>query len=198
MLELNLDTTEKIVSVITGAFAITGGLAVWWRRRSKEGQQPPVTQQSISTGGNNQTVNVSVGASVTAPIPPEGTSNGLSILDLKRTTNILFVDDDRGFKIVSVLKKMGWDHTKLVSDITFLEQPALLDAHVVFVDILQIQPVANGGRPNFRAGNSSVRLARGALASVDSSWQSTSSRGLTLPLSGRATASFACCVPPLM
>ena len=135
MLELNLDTTEKIVSVIAGAFAITGGLAVWWRRRSKEGQQPPVTQQSISTGGNNQTVNVSVGASITAPIPPATMSNSLSIPDLKRTTNILFVDDDRGFKIVSVLKKMGWDHTKLVSDITFLEQPALLDAQVVFVDI---------------------------------------------------------------
>lgn len=47
----------------------------------------------------------------------------------------MFIDDDRGFKIVSVLKKMGWEHTKLVTDVNSLEQQALLDAHVVFVDI---------------------------------------------------------------
>lgn len=57
------------------------------------------------------------------------------VADLKRRAQILFVDDDRGFKIVGVLKKMGWEHTKLITDVSSLEQQQLLSADVVFVDI---------------------------------------------------------------
>ncbi len=135
MFELNLDTTEKVVSVVAGAFAIIAALTVWWRGRAKEAKRVPELRQDIDTGDHNQTVNVNIGASAADPLQSRAVTNSSTIADLKRTTSILFVDDDRGFKIVSVLRKMGWDHTKLVTDITSLEQAALLEAHVIFVDI---------------------------------------------------------------
>jgi DNA-binding NarL/FixJ family response regulator len=62
-------------------------------------------------------------------------ASSATVVEMKKTTRILFIDDDRGFKIVGVLKKMGWENTKLIVDVSSLEQVVLVDAHVVFVDI---------------------------------------------------------------
>lgn len=135
MFDFNLDTTEKVVSVVAGFIAIAGAIGIW-KKRSGNVALPgaPGNQSSATT---TQTVNVSVGTNPSHPPTPAGVSPSppANIADLKRSTNILFIDDDRGFKIVSVLKKMGWEHTKLVTDVNSLEQQSLLDAHVVFVDI---------------------------------------------------------------
>lgn len=54
----------------------------------------------------------------------------------KGQTRILFIDDNHtDFKMVSILKKSGWINTKSVKDVTDLDDPKVLEADVIFVDI---------------------------------------------------------------
>lgn len=54
----------------------------------------------------------------------------------KALTRILFVDDNHtDYKMVSILKKSGWINTKSVKDITDLDDPKVLEANIIFVDI---------------------------------------------------------------
>ena len=59
----------------------------------------------------------------------------LPIEELKKSTTILFIDDDRTFKIVDILKKMGWLNTKLIKDINSLSDHNVVAADVLFIDI---------------------------------------------------------------
>lgn len=59
----------------------------------------------------------------------------LSIEELKKSTTILFIDDDRTFKIVDILKKMGWMNTKLIKDINSLSDHNVVAADILFIDI---------------------------------------------------------------
>lgn len=135
MPDFTLDTTEKIVSVIAGLFAI-GGAILWWLGKNRSGDAQ-AGNPSTASSTTNQTVTVTVGnqevpqRALSATQLP--TSN--DVVELKRTSQILFIDDDRGFKIVGILKKMGWENTKLVTDISSLEQSQLLAADVIFIDI---------------------------------------------------------------
>lgn len=133
-MDLNLDSTEKVISAIAGLLAIVGAIAVYIRRSGGQDAPPPKSDVN-SSNANSQNVTVTIGPQPSVSTLTSAVGNPLSVQDLKRTTHVLFVDDDRGFKIVGVLRKMGWEHTKLVTDIGNLDQQALLDAHVVFVDI---------------------------------------------------------------
>jgi hypothetical protein len=129
----DLDTAEKIVSVITGLICIAG--LIFYRSRKSNAEQAN-GNQTLPPSASSAPVNVNI----IGPMPPSGPNSimpqlPLNVSDLKKKTKILFVDDDRGFKIVGVLKKMGWEYTKLVTDISSLEQSALTEANVVFVDI---------------------------------------------------------------
>jgi DNA-binding NtrC family response regulator len=90
--------------------------------------------QANSSSAATQTVTVHVGSTTVGQATPE-IAVPSEVGELKRSTHVLFIDDDRGFKIVGILKKMGWENTKLVADISSLEQAQLLSADVVFVDI---------------------------------------------------------------
>ncbi|MEV4781350.1 hypothetical protein [Burkholderia sp. LMU1-1-1.1] len=128
MSEITLDTSEKIISAIAGIIAIGSALFWFFRRRTNDEN---VVSASPVTNNANQTVTVNVATESS----PNDRPGAFDIMELKRKTHILFVDDDRGFKIVGVLKKMGWENTKLVTDISSLEQGQLLAADVIFVDI---------------------------------------------------------------
>lgn len=58
-----------------------------------------------------------------------------SIEELKKSSSILFIDDDRTFKIVEILKRMGWSNTKLVKDIDSLSNSNVVAADILFIDI---------------------------------------------------------------
>ena len=135
-LTFDLDTSEKIISSAAGCVVVLGAVVGFLKRKrrlEREAQQP--SAPSIS---NVQTVNVNVGADLAKST---NAASGLAswpdktIPSLKRNANILFVDDDKGFKMSSILKKMGWEHTRQIADIANLEQQALVEAHVIFVDI---------------------------------------------------------------
>ncbi|WP_448133772.1 hypothetical protein [Stenotrophomonas rhizophila] len=146
-MDISLDTAEKVVSLVVGALTI-GGLLLWRKKRTAasngdgERQALAVSASGNSSnidGSSSQVVNVSVSGigsahpSVT-PASHEVLSD-LDLGDLKKTARILFVDDDRGFKIVGILKKMGWSYVRIVTDLASLEDPAVLEADVIFVDI---------------------------------------------------------------
>lgn len=52
--------------------------------------------------------------------------------NLKLTKKILFVDDDTKFKVVSILKKSGWIHTKSVKDIDSYDSKDVLETDIFF------------------------------------------------------------------
>lgn len=53
----------------------------------------------------------------------------------KMITQILFIDDDTKFKVVSILKTAGWVNTKTVKDISNYDDPVVNSAEIIFVDI---------------------------------------------------------------
>jgi hypothetical protein len=105
---------------------IAGGIFALFKRNGPSEKAPAQTQQSVQ-----QTVTVSIGGGSHGQ-PPQPPS---PIEDLKKSTRILFIDDDRTFKIVEILKKMGWANTKIVKDINSLSDPNVVAADVLFIDI---------------------------------------------------------------
>lgn len=53
----------------------------------------------------------------------------------KQLIRILFIDDDLKFKVVNILKKAGWIHTKTVKDIDSTDCDDAQEADIFFVDI---------------------------------------------------------------
>lgn len=68
-------------------------------------------------------------------IPSPNTSvKQIDIEQLKLHTTILFVDD-QPFGVVDVLKEQGWRDTKMIKDITNLDDRLVKKSHIIFVDI---------------------------------------------------------------
>lgn len=70
---------------------------------------------------------------------------------LKQKLHILFVDDEK-FKVMDNLKRAGWKHVSYKKDITNIDDDAILDAHIIFVDI-------NGVGQNLFPQNQGIGLA---------------------------------------
>ncbi|MHB2093345.1 hypothetical protein [Pantoea dispersa] len=57
-------------------------------------------------------------------------------LDIKKNnTKILFIDDEVRFKVVKILQRAGWIHTKLIKDAESIDQVEISEAKIIFVDI---------------------------------------------------------------
>jgi hypothetical protein len=65
----------------------------------------------------------------------EDINNASNKKDIRIHRNILFIDDDVKFKIVSILKKSGWKNVEIRKDITSLQAPEIIAADIIFVDI---------------------------------------------------------------
>lgn len=57
------------------------------------------------------------------------------LIELKKKTKILFIDDDNKFKVVSILKNSGWVNTKIIKDINNLDSDEVRTTDIFFVDI---------------------------------------------------------------
>jgi len=53
----------------------------------------------------------------------------------RSSVRILFIDDDRRFRVVKILQQEGWVHTRIVGDLRSLEQPEVQEADILFVDV---------------------------------------------------------------
>lgn len=90
---------------------------------------------------NNQNVTVNVAQPSSIPNKPNSEKKedvkALTIDGIKAQTNILFIDDDKKFKIVSILRKAGWKNTSFFPnpDVTDINAEKIRNAHIIFVDI---------------------------------------------------------------
>jgi hypothetical protein len=57
------------------------------------------------------------------------------IESLKSKVHILFIDDDKKFNIVKILKDSKWKNTNTVADIKSVDLQIIKDADIIFVDI---------------------------------------------------------------
>lgn len=78
---------------------------------------------------NHQTVNIQA-PPVSSSAPP-----GAGKTKQKSSVSVLFIDDDIKFQVVNILKRNGWSNTRIIKDVTSLEQPEVASADILFVDI---------------------------------------------------------------
>lgn len=126
---VDLDTSEKIASLVAALIAIASFL--FWRSKHW-GRTPPEEKSSNFSQSNNQSVVVNLPHTNQTRTDDEALPSEPDLKSLKR---ILFIDDDRAFKMVAILKKMGWTNTRLITDVVSLDSPPLREADVVFIDI---------------------------------------------------------------
>ncbi len=99
--------------------------------------------KQIQSLTNSQTQNVTVNfaqhsvASDKFNVDVNEGSTMLSIDGIRAQTNILFIDDDKDFKIVPILKKAGWKNTSFFpnADVKDTNAEKIRKAHIIFVDI---------------------------------------------------------------
>lgn len=84
---------------------------------------------SVATSNNHQIVNINGPAALLAkPAEKEKPKQ-------KSAISVLFIDDDVKFQVVNILKRNGWTNTRIIKDVTSLEQPEVASADIFFVDI---------------------------------------------------------------
>ncbi len=115
---------------------------------NNEDTQPQVVTSTITQG--NVSVNVNVGSSMNANEgkAPEKSEKSLDdrearIEYMKSKTRILFIDDDKKFNVVKILKDSGWIHTKSIVDVKSIDSPQIRDAQIHFVDINGVGKLLN-------------------------------------------------------
>jgi PleD family two-component response regulator len=85
------------------------------------------------TSGNNITINNNLPNSAGLESPNNSVLNERKNKD---DCHILFIDDQHNdFKMVSILKKAGWNNTKAIKDLTDLDDYKAVEASIIFVDI---------------------------------------------------------------
>lgn len=124
----DLDTSEKLASLIAAILAVISFFLIRKQKSSTKRMS-----KNLNANINNQSVVVNL---PTAPSPAESQASADDdVSRLKLVTKILFVDDDKKYKMVDILRKMGWVNTKILTDLTSLDVPQLLESDVVFIDI---------------------------------------------------------------
>lgn len=87
------------------------------------------------------TINVNLGKNEDLNIKTESPKNenllnrDAIIESLKSKVHILFIDDDKKFNIVKILKDSKWKNTNTVTDIKSVDSQIVKDADIIFVDI---------------------------------------------------------------
>jgi hypothetical protein len=112
-----------------------------YRKKNKEKGNEPVPLTNSNTATSTVTVNVNGNherkAPEGSPIPPVNQTQKREdkIGVMKAKVNILFIDDDKNFKIVKILKGAGWKNTRSVIDVNGIDIPIIRTAEILFVDI---------------------------------------------------------------
>lgn len=112
-------------------------------------------QMTIPENNQEVNVNVNVGNSSnnnqeqeivksTNPLKLKANLNEDAILEImKNKVKILFIDDDKKFSMVTILKDSGWKKTKSVIDIKGLDIPIVRESNIYFVDINGVGKLLN-------------------------------------------------------
>ena len=111
---------------------IVGYIVTYFTKKNK--QEDSTKQDSTNTNTNSISIVNNLGSTNSAD--SETIAPNIQNTQSKIHTRILFVDDNHtDYKMVSILKKSGWLNTKSVKDITDLDDPKIIEANIIFVDI---------------------------------------------------------------
>lgn len=83
----------------------------------------------LNLNGNNNNVNL------TMVLTPRGEEQSDSIVDMKATCQILFIDDEKLDTLIKTLKASGWKNIKRIDDTANLDMVDIRNANIIFVDI---------------------------------------------------------------
>ncbi len=116
--------------------AVLGALLGLWKYFSSKSQiMAPAGQNNQNT--SNIKINISNPAfsSDFSSKEEESLKDKMSLDDYKNSTRVLFIDDDTRFKVVKILSRSGWVHTKLIKDCDTLDDRDVVDANILFIDV---------------------------------------------------------------
>lgn len=122
------DNVEWVFSGI-GIFVI-GGLINYFRGKNAPNMTNPTQSVVINNQVTTQSPNITP--------PPQSLvklGKDMSLAERKLHTHILFIDDDAKFQVVKILVTSGWKNTSLVKDAVTLDDTAIFNAHILFVDV---------------------------------------------------------------
>jgi hypothetical protein len=140
MLTSNMETEPTILVIVSFIEIIGFGVL---RNFSENDPVEDFTASGMQSGVN---VNVSVGNveissgerkfDAEVPIPGGNTVDREAKIELmKSKIKVLFIDDDRNFNVVKILKNGGWRYTKSVTDIKGVDIQVVKESDILFIDI---------------------------------------------------------------
>lgn len=109
-----------------GATLIATFIKIFSKQKKDEATSQNNTEIIINNTNNNH-------GTVPENVKPQHTRDSLA--NRKSTTKILFIDDDTKFKVVKILTNSGWINTSIIKDAKTLDEPIILNAHILFVDV---------------------------------------------------------------
>ncbi|MEQ7800532.1 hypothetical protein ABDJ41_12055 [Pedobacter sp. ASV1-7] len=137
MVEFLQDNTNKLIftTVMAIIIGIIGKLIsdIWFtNKKAAEVSNRP----GEMINENNNTFNPTVNVYSNNVDKKESELEQKDLLERRKLlTKILFIDDDSKFKVVNILKKAGWIHTKLIKDIDSVDDQQIKDVDIFFVDV---------------------------------------------------------------
>lgn len=111
---------------------------VFNKKNRTDNLSSPETGTSITINNqNNSTIDTSPKSPSEHPsqVSTRGAGVANTLEAFKNSTHILFIDDDIRFKVVKILTKSGWVHTKLVKDAETLDDNEIRQADILFIDV---------------------------------------------------------------
>lgn len=102
----------------------------------RDAQSAPSTPQSITiTNTNTSAIHGAHSGPLGAPSTQPPVDSKRTLAERKATTKILFIDDDTKFRVVKILTNSGWINTSIIKDARTLDEPNIVDADILFVDV---------------------------------------------------------------
>ncbi len=120
-----------------GGVAILVTLFTMWNTKNNNSSQAMTPNGSHNENTNNIEINIANPAPSNSDQEKNDTPKiqKMSLDDYKNSTKILFIDDDARFKVVKILSRSGWVHTKLIKDCEALDDRDVIDANILFIDV---------------------------------------------------------------
>lgn len=107
----------------------------------KKENENMASTNNISNNSIAQTVNVNISSdnevhTAKNNLMNENVENRDQLIELKKNKiGILFIDDDKNFSVVKILRDSGWKNTKTITDVKSLDIPQIKNSEIIFVDI---------------------------------------------------------------
>ncbi|ARD63328.1 hypothetical protein Y71_26855 [Kosakonia radicincitans DSM 16656] len=122
--------------------------SVLWKKLFSSNAAPVVPPTPNNQNEQHVSLNIYNGSTDTPKKDEAMPGDKLTLEYKKSNTKILFIDDEVKFKVVKILQKAGWIHTKLIKDADSIDQIEIREAKIIFVDIqgvgLEITPNEEG------------------------------------------------------